>query len=355
MAKKKSPSLSTKAGLPPGSLIHLGKKRMDQAIISIIRFSENSFEEYNNCSIEEVKQQLASDEPIWVNIDGIHDVALMEEISKLIDLSPLLMEDILNTYQRPRYEEFDHMLYLSLKMIGISPNERSIASEQLSFVLGHNYIFSFQEREGDIFDSIRSRLREGKGQIRLRGAEYLFFRFIDTVVDHYFLITEHFSALSEDLEDRVLADSSPEILKEIQRAKKTLLQVRKAVVPLREVVGAPLKDHSPLLSDFVQPYLKTVYENVIQVIEWCETQREVVGSIMDLYLSEVSNRMNQVMQVLTIIATIFIPLTFIAGIYGMNFEHIPELGWEDGYLYFWILIAIIAILMVIYFRRKRWL
>lgn len=345
---------SLKAGLPPGTLIHLGEKKVDRALISIMRYSSTDFVEQTNCSIEDVEKHLNSEGITWVNIDGIHDPEIIEKVGKLIKMHPLLMEGILNTFQRPKYEDYDHHVYLNLKMLGIAINKRTIISEQIGFVLGENYIVSFQEQPGDLFDTIRNRLRENKGQVRVKKSDYLFYRFIDTIVDNYFLITEHLSLKNEALEDQVLKNPTPEILNEIQHIKKSLIRVKKAVVPLREAVNAIQREENPLIRESTRPFIRNVYEHISQVMEWCDTQRDTVGGVMDLYLSEISNRMNEVMKTLTIIATIFIPLTFIAGIYGMNFEYIPELQWHYGYHAFWLIIVIMTVLMVVYFRKKKW-
>lgn len=352
--KKQLKTQSSKVGLPPGSLIHLGKKKMDHTRISCMRYSENEFNELEDCSLNDVEAELALKGNKWINIDGIHDAAVIEKVGKLFKLHPLLLEGILNTFLRPKYEDFDEFLYLNLKMIGIGKDRRSIVVEQVGFILGENYILSFQEQPGDLFDFLRQRLRENKAFARSKSIDYLYYRFVDTIVDNYFLVTEHLSEINEELEENVLQNPGPEILKEIQWSKKELIRIRKVVVPLREAINSLYRDKHSLLSESTIPYLRNVYEHITQVMEWSETQRDMVGSIMDLYLSEMSNKMNQVMKTLTIIATIFIPLTFLAGIYGMNFEFIPELHWRYGYLFFWVAITCLVFVMILYFKRKKW-
>ena len=351
---KKAKTLSSKIGLPPGTLLHLGKKRMDKTHISILSTSSESFAEYNDCNLTNVKDAINSEMVSWINIDGIHEVGIIEEIGKIAGLHPLLMEDILNTYQRSKFEDHGSHIYVNCKMIGLGVEENTIVSEQVGFVLGENYIISFQEQQGDIFDSIRTRMRENKGLIRSKRADYLMYRLIDTVVDNYFLVTEHLTNMSEELERRVLEEVNQELLIEIQQLKKTLIRFRRMIVPLREAVSSLYKEDSDLIKEGTKPFIKDVYEHIIQVMEWGESQREMVNGIMDLYHTEVSNRMNKVMQVLTIIATIFIPITFIAGIYGMNFEVMPELQWKYGYPFFWAIVACLVLIMVIYFKRKKW-
>lgn len=347
-------TLSSKIDLPPGTLLHLGKKRMDQTKISILSFSATDFVEHKNCEVEKIDDAIKSDMISWINIDGIHEIEVIEEIGKVTDLHPLLMEDILNTYLRPKFEDHESHIYVNSKMIGLGTNEDTIATEQVGFVLGSNYLISFQEQEGDIFDSIRTRIRENKGQVRNKSIDYFLYRLIDTVVDNYFLVTEHFTNMSEELERRVLEEVNQDLLIEIQQLKKTLIRFRRMIVPLREAISSLYKEENKLVKDDTKPFIRDVYENIIQLMEWGESQREMVNGIMDLYHTEVSNRMNKVMQVLTIIATIFIPITFIAGIYGMNFEVIPELKWKYGYLFFWILILALVAIMISYFKRKKW-
>lgn len=347
-------TLSSKIGLPPGALLHLGEKRMDKTKISILSFSPSDFIEHQNCDVSKISEAINSNMISWINIDGIHETSLIDEIGKITKLHPLLMEDLLNTYLRPKFEDHESHIYVNCKMIGLSTDEDTIAVEQVGFVLGENYILSFQEQEGDIFDSIRTRIRENKGQVRNKSIDYFFYRLIDTVVDNYFLVSEHFTNLSEDLERKVLEETNQEVLIEIQQLKKTLIRFRRMVMPLREAINSLYKEENVLVKEGTKPFIRDVYENIIQLMEWGESQRETVSSVMDLYHTEVSNRMNQVMQLLTIISTIFIPITFLAGIYGMNFEIIPELKWEYGYLFFWILILVLVAFMVAFFKRKKW-
>lgn len=352
--RKKSNRPSSKIGLPPGTLIHLGEKRMDKTKISILSFGEGYFSEVHDCEVEKVQSVISSGRFSWINVDGIHDVKTIEKIGKVANLSPLLMEDVLNTYQRPKFEDYGTQLYVNCKMIGLGLEEDTIVSEQLGLVLGENYILSFQEQEGDIFSLIRDRIREDKGQIRSRTSDYIFYRLIDIVVDNYFLVTEHFTNMSEELERKILEKNDKSFLIEIQKLKKTLIRFRRMIVPMREVVNGLYKEDNGLISEATKPFLRDVYEHVIQVMEWVENQRDMANSTMDLYHTEVSNRMNSVMQLLTVISTIFIPITFVAGIYGMNFEFIPELKWKYGYIFFWSLIFLIILLMVIYFKKKKW-
>lgn len=346
--------LSKKSGLPPGTLVHIGKKRTNQVRVAIIDYTESSFDELESNSIEACFSFKDTTSTTWINIDGIHQTELIESLGMHFGHHPLLMEDIVNTLNRPKLEEFDDYLFLTLKMLGISKDQNSIITEQVSFILGKNYVISYQEQAGDIFDSIRFRIRESKGNIRKRKADYLFYRLIDMVVDNYFFVIEYLSERIEKLEDLVLQTQAPEILQEIQALKTQLIQLRKSISPLREAIGSIQKDESPLIHKNTKRYFNDVLQNLTQVTESVEIYREMTKNLMDLYQSGINNRMNQVMQVLTVIATIFIPLTFIVGIYGMNFENIPELKWKYGYFITWGVMVIVVLLMLNYFKRKKW-
>jgi len=354
MSKTKS-AISKKVGLPPGALIHVGKKKTEKVKISVIDYDATEFSENEYETIEECFSFREKNSVTWINIDGLHDTSLIAKIGKEFNLHPLLMEDILNTRHRPKLEEFDDCLFLTLKMLGVAADGNSIVSEQVSFVLGEGWVISFQEEEGDVFHTLRQRLRENKGLTRKRGADYLLYRLIDTVVDNYFLVTEHIGEENERIEEKVLSAADTKTLQQIQRQKKLLISFRRSIGPLREAVGALQKESVSLIQESTIRYLRDVYEHIIQVNDSIDSQREMIANIMDLYLSGVSNRMNQVMQVLTIISTIFIPLTFLAGIYGMNFDNIPELHWKYGYFGVWGVMFVVLIAMLFYFRKKKWL
>lgn len=347
-------NLSKKSGLPPGTLIHIGKKRANKVRISVMDYTETTFHEFECKNINEAFNFKDSNSVSWINIDGIHETEIIDLIGSHFGHHPLLLEDIVNTLSRPKLEEFDEYLFLTLKMLGISKDQKSIVSEQVSFILGKNYVISFQEQPGDIFDSIRIRIKESKGNIRKRKNDYLFYRLIDTVVDHYYFVIEHLSERIEVLENRVLKSQTPEILQEIQLLKTELIQLRKSISPLREAIGTLQKDEIKLIHKNTFHYFNDVHHNLLQVAESIDIYREMTKNLMDLYQSGINNKMNQVMQVLTIIATIFIPLTFIVGIYGMNFEYIPELKWKYGYFMTWGVMVLTVLLMIRFFKRKNW-
>ena len=291
----------------------------------------------------------------WLDIDGVHQAEVLESVGQHANLHPLVLEDIHNTYQRPKVEDYDDYLYIVLKMISWDSDSSEVQAEQVSLILGKNYVISFKEDPGDIFDSIRQRLREGKGRIRKLGADYLAYSLLDQVVDHYFIVLENLGEQVEDLEEELVTNPDRSTLQTIYHLKRELIYLRKSVWPLREAISSLERGESPLFQPETLIYLRDVYDHTIQVIDTIETFRDMVSGMLDIYLSSVSNRMNEVMKVLTIIATIFIPLTFIAGVYGMNFIYMPELQWHWGYFLIWGVMITMAIGMVIYFKRKGWL
>ncbi|MBU3966694.1 MAG: magnesium/cobalt transporter CorA [Euryarchaeota archaeon] len=346
---------STKTGLPPGVLIHIGEKKVELVKINILEYDENQFEEKEVKTIEECFPFKDKPTITWINIDGLHKVDIIEKIGKNFDFHPLLLEDILNTEQRPKIEDFETHIYMVLKMLYYDNITNEINSEQVSIIFGQNFVISFQEKEGDVFNPIRERIRIGKGRIRKMEADYLAYSLIDAIVDNYFLILEKLGESIEDVEETMIAKPTPETLHAIHRLKRKMISLRKSVWPLREAVSALERSDSSLIQEPTRIYLKDVYDHTIQVIDTVETFRDVLSGMLDVYLSSISNKMNEIMKVLTIIATIFIPLTFIAGVYGMNFENMPELKWDWGYRVVWFVMLIMGISMLAYFRKKKWL
>ena len=280
---------------------------------------------------------------------------VIQDIGEQFGLHSLVLEDIVDTTQRPKIEDHGEYLYIVLKMLCQNEKEEDPRAEQVSIIVGRNYVMTFQEIEGDVFDALRERIRSGKGRVRRKGADYLAYTIIDSIVDHHFLILESFGERIEELEESVTENPKPEMMQKIHNLKRQMIFIRKSIWPLREVINSIQREEIPLIDSSINIYFKDVYDHTIQIMEIVETYRDMLTGIHDTYLSSISNRMNEVMKVLTIIATIFIPLTFIAGVYGMNFKNMPELGWRWGYLSVWILIAITAVLMVLLFRRKKWL
>ena len=347
--------VTKKAGLPPGTLVHIGKKKVKKVKIDIIDYNEKNLEEKELSTIEESFIYKDTPNCTWINVDGLHDVEIIQKIGEHFSLHPLVLEDIVHTDQRPKVEDHENYLFIITKMLQFEKNEGRINTEQFSLILGHNCIITFQERTGDVFDPIRERLRKGKGRIRGAGPDYLAYALLDAIVDNYFIVLEKIGERIESLEEAMTEDPGPETMQMIHNMRRELILLRKSVWPLREVISRLERDEIGLIQEKTTIFLRDVYDHTIQVIETIETFRDITSGMLDLYLSTISNRMNEVMKVLTIIATIFIPLTFIAGIYGMNFKYMPELEWHWGYPIALIIMMVIVIIMIYWFRRKRFL
>jgi magnesium transporter len=347
--------ISRTKGLPPGALVHVGEKKTEKVKITLLDYDASRFEEKEFKNVEESFAYKDAPGITWINIDGIHQIDIIEKIGNHFGFHPLTQEDILNTEQRPKLEDFDGYLFIVLKMVYLNGKKNEIIAEQISLVIGSNYVVSFQEREGDVFNSIRERIRNDKGRIRKMGADYLAYALTDAIVDNYFVVLESVGENIEFIEQKLISDPKPKTLQQIHQLKGSMIYLRKSVWPLREVISGLQRMGSPLIKETTEAYLRDVYDHTIQVVDSIETYRDILSGLLDVYLSSVSNRMNEVMKVLTIIATIFIPLTFIAGIYGMNFRYMPELGWRSGYFIILGIMAIIAVFMLLNFRRKKWL
>jgi len=346
---------SKKAGMSPGILVHVGEQKIETAKITLMGYDQARLEEKKLESIEESFAFKDTPPVSWINIDGLHEVELIEKIGTHFNIHPLTQEDIVNTGQRPKVEDFDEYVYLVFKMLKFDETTGHITSEQVSLIVGPHYLLSFQETEGDVFNSVRERIRKGRVHIRKSGPDYLAYALVDAVVDHYFLILEKMGERIEHFEERLLGQPTPDILKAIYDLKRELIYFRKQVWPIREVLNTWQKAESAIVQEANKVFIRDVYDHTIQVIDTIESFRDIISGLMDLYLSTVSNKMNEVMKVLTIMATIFIPLTFVAGIYGMNFKFMPELEWKWSYPLLWILLIVIFSGMMFYFKRKKWL
>ena len=344
-----------KAGLAPGTLVHIGEKKVGKVRITVIDYDAEQFQEKEVETIEECFPFRDTPTITWINIDGIHEVQIIEKIGKHFNIHPLILEDILNTGQRPKMEDFEDYIFLVVKMFYYDERDSEIKMEQVSLILGSNFVISFQEREEDVFNPIRERIRNHKGRIRRMKADYLGYALLDTIVDNYFIILEKIGEDIENMEEELVTRPTPETLQTIHNLKRELIVLRKSIWPLREVVNSLERGESPLINEATGVYLRDVYDHTIQVIDTIETFRDMVSGMLDIYLSSISNKMNEVMKVLTIIATIFIPLTFVAGLYGMNFEFMPELKWRWGYFVALLVMAAVVAGMTFYFRRKKWL
>ncbi len=346
--------ISKQSGLPPGSLVYTGEKR-GRVKITTINYDIERLEEKESEAVEDCFPSNGKQIVTWVNVDGIHKVEIVEALGRHFDLHPLTLEDIVNTGQRPKVEDFTHYMFIVLRMLQYDEKKNEVMAEQVSLVITSDSVVSFQESEGDIFDPIRERLRTAKGRIRKMGADYLVYSLIDAVVDNYFLILEKIGEKIEDLEEELVSNPTQETLRAIHDLKREMIFLRKSVWPLREIVSRLERWETPLIDKSMTMYFRDVYDHTIQVIDAVETFRDILSGMIEIYLSSVSNRMNEVMKVLTIIATIFIPLTLVSGIYGMNFKNMPELESPWGYPLALLIMFAIGVLMIAYFRRKKWL
>ena len=349
---KKSPR---KAGLPPGTLVHIGEKEVEKTRITVMDYDEQTFQEKEVAAVEECFEFKETSTVTWINVEGLHDVGIIEKLGNRFGLHPLIQEDILNTAERPKMEDYGDHIFLLLKVFVLGNRNHDEKIQQVSLVLGSNFVISFQEKESGVFDPVRDRIRKDKGRLRKLGPDYLAYALIDSIVDGYFGFLEKLSEEIEVLEDELVTDPKREILQKIHSLKREMIYIRKSVWPLREVVNGLERLETPLIKGTTDVYLRDVYDHTIQVIDSVETLRDVLSGMLETYLSSVSNRMNEVMKVLTIIATIFIPLTFIAGVYGMNFKFMPELEWRGGYFVIIGIMVAVAVVMLIFIRKKKWL
>lgn len=353
--RKHSKKRSHKAGMAPGSLVYIGDREKTASAIELIDYDTEQFRR-GYIPVEECAAYRDTPTVSWINVEGVQDVAVLEQLGEDFHLHPLTLEDILNTDQRPKMEEYDEYLFIVIKMLRLSENRVDLVTEQVSIILGEHFVISFQDDiSGDVFESLRERLKAAKGRIRNVRTDYLCYSLIDAVVDNYFLILETIGERIETLEAELIADPEPATLESIHHVKRELIYLRRSVWPLREVISALQREDTPLISAATGVFLRDVYDHTIQIIDTVETHRDILSGMIDMYMSSISNRMNEVMKVLTIIATVFIPLTFIAGVYGMNFDYMPELRMPWAYPVLWILMIAVAGGMFLYFRRKKWI
>ncbi len=344
-----------KIGAPPGTLVHIGRKKAEKIRIQIIGYDQTNFREKEAKTIEECFPFRDEPSVTWINVDGLHEVEVLEKLGLAYGLHHLVLEDILNTDQRPKMDDLDDYIYLVLKMLSFNHESDELQVEQVSLILGRNFVISFQEREGDVFDPIRERLRSNKGRIRKMGADYLAYSLMDIIVDNYFVALEKIGERIEAVEEELIVNPPTETLQTLHTLKREMIFLRRSVWPLRDAISGLERGGSTLIDESTLIYLRDLYDHTVHVIDTVETYREMLAGLHDIYLSSISNRMNEVMKVLTIIATIFIPLGFIAGVYGMNFKYIPELNLQWGYFYALFGMLLISVLMLLYFRKKKWL
>ncbi len=354
---------SKKIGKPPGTLIFLGDKKIERQEINLIEYNETVLNEAQDTQFDNLKNKIVLETDNltnWINIIGLHGIENVEKVGALFDLHPLTLEDILNTDQRPKLEEYQNYIFIVVKSIDYDKNLSEIIVDQLSLVLGKGYLVTFEEQKTSTFNDLRERIRTKKGKIVSLGADYLAYSIIDTVVDNYFTVLERIGEEIEDLEEELVFNPKAETVQSIHQYKREMIALRKSVWPLREVISRLMREDSEYIDEKTIVYLRDVYDHTIQVIDTIETYRDLLSGMLDIYLSSVSNRMNEIMKLLTLIGTIFIPLTFITGLYGMNFDrsyplNMPELGWSFGYLYVWVIMLSVVAIMLYYFKRKRWI
>jgi magnesium transporter len=348
---------NTNLGTSPGTLTYIGEEVKFETKVCWTEYNSEMCKTYQFPKLSDFTLTLSPNKIYWLNVDGIHEPKVIEAVGKIFNLHALVMEDILNTQQKPKFEYYDDtQLFVTFKMLEFNPYTREVEVEHLSFILGKNYVISFQEeRSRDIFQAILQRLETAAGKTRRNGADYLLYALMDLVVDNYFVVLEQVSENMERLEEDILNNAKQKSLTELYNIKRELTLMRKVVFPLREMLFNLIREEAPLITSNTVLYLRDVHDHVTQVIETIDSYRELVASLMDLYLSQASNKMNNVMKVLTVISVIFMPLTFVAGIYGMNFDNMPELHWQYGYYYVWGFMIILVVLMLIYFRKKDWL
>lgn len=345
-------NVSKKVGLPPGTLVHVGKDRTEDVSIKVVEYNPDSASERAFTSIEACFPLKEAPFVTWIDIDGIHRIDIIKQMGECFNLHPLFLEDIVTSGQYPKLEDFGDYLFVTLKMLDYEPGGQ-IGAEQVSLVLGRNFVLTFQEKVSDIFKPIRERIAKNS-QFRQNGADYLAYAIIDLIVDKYFPVIEKLGDDIENKEEELVASPASGTLVGIQRLKKELLFLRKSVWPLRDVVSAMSRSDNPLIKDATRIYLRDIHDHAVQIIDTIETLREIIYGMFDIYLSSMSNRMNEIMKVLTVFATIFIPLTFLVGVYGMNFEFMPELEWKWSYPLLWVFMIGVAVGMLRYFRRRHW-
>lgn len=351
----RSGRLRHKRGLPPGSVVYIGQERTEHVKLSEILFSPDHMAEREIETSDACHPAPSPDQVQWLNIDGIHDVQVIEAIGRNFQFHPLMLEDIANSQQRPKIEEYDKALFIVLKMLRLNSSGNRIIAEQVSLILGTNYVISFQELEGDVFDPIRTRIREKKGRVRNHQADYLAYALLDAIVDGYYLVLESLGDRVTAMETEIMRSPAGNTLERLHSIKRDMIFVRRAVWPMRDLINALLRDERDRFQPGTQIFLRDVYDHIVHIMETLDSHRDILSGLTDLYLSIISNRMNEVMKVLTIIATIFIPLTFVAGIYGMNFRQMPELDQPWGYPAVLLLMLLMTVALLLFFKRRKWL
>jgi magnesium transporter len=345
---------TSKVGLPPGSIIHVGEKKIEKVKISLTEFDEKNVETCEIHSVEEIDPYTDTPQVTWVNVCGLHDTELIKQIGEKFNIHPLVLEDILNTETRPKIEITDDYIFIAMKMLTNNNHGDQIGIEQVSFILGNSFVFSFLEKSDSIFAPINERITNNYGRVRKQASDYLFYTLMDIVVDQYYLVLEQIEEKIELLDDEVIRSADRSQIEKIYNMKNKLLLTRRSLWPLREIFSRLIREESKLVNRKVMPYLRDLLDHTIQITETIDVQREITNGLMETHLSLMSYKMNEVMKVLTVIATIFIPLTFIVGIYGMNFPNMPEMKWPWAYFALWGVMIGLSVLMLYFFKKKKW-
>lgn len=345
----------------PGTVTYIGRKESSETRLDVIDYNKETYERYTSTNLQDAFDFENDDKLTWININGLTNTTEIEKLGKYYDLHPLMLEDIVNTNQRPKVDEHHGYIFLVMKMlyfqkISGEKTNGTFINEHISIVVGKDYVLTFQEADGDVFEGVRERIANATGRIRSNGPDYLLFSLLDAIIDQYIEVIDSIGDKIEVLEEDLFQEKpGDEITFEIQELKRTILRIRRAIFPVREVLSRVEKMDNDIIQDKTRNYFRDLYDHIIQVTENIDIYREMTWGLMDMYMTTISNKMNEVMKVLTIMASIFIPLTFIAGLYGMNFEYMPELEWRYGYYVLLLVMLVIFILMIIYFRRKKWL
>ena len=346
---------SYKSGLAPGSLIHIGDIHHDSTQITLVDYSEEHCEKRLLSSIDEALQYRDQDSITWVTIEGLADASIVESIGEHFNIHPLVLEDILNTHQRPKLEEHEDYLYIVLKSLTPNSEKFDIEYEQISLLILKNFVFTFKEKSDSLFSSLLNRIELSHGRVRSLGSDYLMYTLLDTIVDQNFGVLDQLDETLAALEDDIFTDPTPQMLEKIHQIKLEVIKMRRYVSPVRDLSANLLRNESELINPSTHIYLRDVHDHVMRIIESIETHRDILSSLLDIYLSSVSSKLNEVMKLLTVFSAIFIPLTFIAGIYGMNFKHMPELDWKWGYPSIWLVFLTLSTSLYFFFRRKGWI
>lgn len=353
--KKKKKVAHKSLGKAPGEVVYLGEKENLETLLEVHEYTQTQYKTHKTNQIKNIFDIQGNNLVTWVNVNGLNNAHDITKIGEYFKLHPLVLEDIVNTSQRPKIDEYENYIFVVLKMLYQTKNNEFL-TEHISIIIGHDYVLTFQETEEDILNPIRQRLSNEKSRLRSSGSDYLAFSVMDAIVDNYAVVIELFGAKIEQTEDELFLESSREgITQDIQYLKKDLLRLRRNILPSREVIGRIVKSESQFIKEKTYDYLKDLQDHILQINDNIDLYREMVWGLMDMHMTTMSNKMNGIMKVLTIISTIFIPLTFIVGVYGMNFENMPELHYKHAYYILWLVMILLFMLLLIYFRRKKWL